>query len=175
MNDTLWKECIKFHGHACPGLATGYRASEVAMAKLGIPMERATDEEVVCITENEACGVDAVQYLLSCTAGKGNLIFRPSGKMAFTFYSRKSGKGVRIIMKNFDRSGDREEMMMRILTAPADEVLDIKEPKEKLPEKARMFDSMKCDKCGEYCREDKIRFQGGKKCCLDCFDPYNRG
>lgn len=175
MDEALWKKCAEFHGHTCPGLASGYRATEVAMGKLGIPIERAKDEELVCISENEACGVDAIQCLLSCTAGKGNMIFRPAGKMAYTFFSRKSGKGVRLVMKPFDRSGDREAIMKKILTAPAEDIFDIKEPKVKIPEKARMFDSVQCDKCGEFCRDDKIRLQEGKKFCIDCFTPYDRG
>lgn len=175
MNEALWKSCIAFHGHACPGLASGYRAAEIATKKLGIALERAKDEELVCISENEACGVDAVQNLLSCTAGKGNMIFRPYGKMAFTIFDRKTGKGVRLVLKPFDRNGDREAIMNRILTAPAEEVFDIKEPQCKVPEKARMFDSVICDKCGESCREDKIRLSNGKKHCTACFDAYDRG
>lgn len=30
MNEAKWRECIAFHGHACPDLAIGYRASEIA-------------------------------------------------------------------------------------------------------------------------------------------------
>ncbi len=56
MNDLLWNECIRFHGHECPGLAIGYRATEVAINELGIPAERAKDEELVCVAENDACG-----------------------------------------------------------------------------------------------------------------------
>lgn len=51
MNAELWNECIKFHGHFCPGLAMGYRASEIAAEELGIPLEKASDEEIVCIAE----------------------------------------------------------------------------------------------------------------------------
>ena len=30
MNKELWKRCVEFHGHECPGLAIGYKASEAA-------------------------------------------------------------------------------------------------------------------------------------------------
>ena len=49
-----------------------------------------TQEEVVCITENDACGVDAVQVITGCTMGKGNLIYRGTGKMVFSFFNRKT-------------------------------------------------------------------------------------
>ncbi|MFA6710558.1 MAG: FmdE family protein [Candidatus Methanomethylophilaceae archaeon] len=175
MNDMLWRECVRFHGHACPGLALGYRAAEVGMEQLGIPLERATDEEIICVAENEACGVDAIQYLISCTIGKGNLILRPSGKMAFSFFDRDDGDSVRVVAKNFDRNGDREVLIQKILTDPYGNIFDIKRPRYDLPKKARLFDSVECESCGEYCREDKIRLQNGKKYCTDCFDQYDRG
>ena len=30
MNIDLWKKCVEFHGHECPGLAIGYRAAMAA-------------------------------------------------------------------------------------------------------------------------------------------------
>ena len=70
MNRELWDKCVGFHGHECPGLAIGFRACEAAVEKLGVSFSK--DEEVVCITENNACGVDAVQLITGCTFGKGN-------------------------------------------------------------------------------------------------------
>jgi len=175
MNEGLWNECVRFHGHACPGLAMGYRAAEVGMRELGIPLERAMDEEIVCISENDACGVDAIQCLISCTVGKGNMILKPSGKMAFSFFDRGSDRGVRVITLPMDRSGDRDKAMHRILNGPVDEIFKISTPRFSIPEKARMFDSIQCDICGEFCREDKIRMMLGKRHCIDCFNPYDRG
>lgn len=174
MNDQLWNDCVKFHGHACPGLAMGYRATELGMEALGIPLEKAIDEEIVCVAENDACGVDCVQCLISCTVGKGNLILRPSGKMAFSFFDRRTGRSVRIVFKPRDRNAEREAAIKEVLTAPKETLVEIKAPKYPMPEKARMFDSIKCDECGEYCREDKIRLSLGKRYCSDCYSPYDR-
>lgn len=88
-----WEDCAQFHGHKCPGLAIGYRAAVLAMEKLGLS-EGSQDEELVCISENDACGVDAIQVITGCTAGKGNLIFHMTGKEAYSFYCRKSGKSI---------------------------------------------------------------------------------
>ncbi|MCI5189229.1 MAG: hypothetical protein D3905_05405, partial [Candidatus Electrothrix sp. AS4_5] len=30
------------------------------------------DEEIVCVTENDSCSVDAIQVLTGCSIGKGN-------------------------------------------------------------------------------------------------------
>lgn len=174
MNDD-WEHCVNFHGHACPGLAMGYRAAIYGLELLEIPMARARDEEIVCVSENEACGVDAIQSLTGCTAGKGNLLFLPLGKIAYTFFNRSTGKGVRIVSRPFDRGDDREKAMQHVLSANAEELFDHMPPVMDVPEKARMFVSVQCDECGESCREDRARLQEGRILCLHCFKPYDRG
>ena len=94
MDAGLWNKAVAFHGHECPGLAIGFKACEAARSRLGLGAS--PDEEIVCVTENDACGVDAVQALLSCTFGKGNLIYRGTGKQAFSFFERSSGRKPRI-------------------------------------------------------------------------------
>ena len=114
-----WEDCAQFHGHKCPGLAIGYRAAVLAMEKLGLS-EGSQDEELVCISENDACGVDAIQVITGCTAGKGNLIFHMTGKEAYSFYCRKSGKSIRPVFQRDDiekTKMSKEERMQQILEA----------------------------------------------------------
>jgi len=172
MNEKLWESCVDFHGHECPGLAIGYRVAVEASNFFGL--KQSDDEQLVCVTENDACCVDAVQRILSCTIGKGNLIYRGTGKMAFSFFERKSGKKVRFYLKQFDGEMSREERMNYILTAPFDELYTTSEPSFELPETARLFNSIKCELCGESAPEHKIRLMNGKKVCLDCFKDYKR-
>ena len=54
----LWEKAIDFHGHVCPGLAIGYRAALYAAELLHLTFSK--DEETVCISENDACGCDAI-------------------------------------------------------------------------------------------------------------------
>ena len=42
-----FEDCVRFHGHSCPGLASGYRAATAAMEALGV--RRPEDEELVAI------------------------------------------------------------------------------------------------------------------------------
>lgn len=173
MNQELWDRCVEFHGHECPGLAIGFRASEIARDKMDVKFSR--DEEIVCITENNACGVDAVQFITSCTIGKGNLIFKDTGKMAFTFISRIRGEGFRIMLKPINSEMERKDKQDYILQGPVNELFKIEEIDIELPEKARIFTTIICDSCGEGAAEHKIRLQGEKKVCLDCFSEYSRG
>jgi formylmethanofuran dehydrogenase subunit E len=174
MDRELWDKAVAFHGHECPGLAIGVRACEAAIEKMRIVFS--DDEEIVCVTENDACGVDAVQAILSCTIGKGNLIYRGTGKQAFSFYNRKNQDKLRICLKpKKNPNMDRAEWQEYLLKASLDEIFYFSEPKYDLPEKARMFQTIICEICGEGAREDKMRLQDGKTVCADCFKNYSRG
>ncbi len=169
-----WEKAVQFHGHECPGLAIGVRAVEAAKKKMGIAFSK--DEEIVCVTENDACGVDAVQVLTGCSFGKGNLIYRDTGKQAFTFFKRKTGAGMRIVLKNFSKGDmDREHRQEYLLRANLEEIFDFKKPHFSLPHKARLFTTQTCEKCREGVSEHKVRIQDGKMVCLDCFQDYSRG
>ena len=164
-----WKRCMEFHGHGCPGLAIGYRAALLAAKELGIG--RSEDEEIVCVSENTACGVDSIQVILACTAGKGNLIFRKVGKHAYSFFDRRTGRSVRIVAKPFDRSGrPRDEIMDWILSASDREILIVKSPSYGMPEEAEILESIVCESCGESASEDMVRIRKGRRLCLDCTD-----
>ncbi len=85
MSKELWEKCAAFHGHVCGGLTIGYKAALYAIELLDLSFS--DDEQVVCISENDACGVDAIQVILGCSVGKGNLLFHMRGKQAFSTYS----------------------------------------------------------------------------------------
>ena len=107
-----FNDAVLFHGHSCPGLALGYRAAQYAMDALRAG--RSDDEELVCIVENDACGVDAIQVVAGCSAGKGNLIFRDLGKHAYTFIDRHYNRAIRIVQRPeplIDRIDSRASML----------------------------------------------------------------
>jgi formylmethanofuran dehydrogenase subunit E len=170
-----WKRCVEFHGHSCPGLAIGYRACKAIREKLKLRFTK--DEEVVCVTENDACGVDAIQVLTGCTIGKGNLIYRATGKMAFTFFCRANGARLRVVFKqSIPADGmDRTTWQEYILHAPLADLFDFKEPAYEPPSRARLFNRLICEQCGEGMAEHMARLQDGKIVCLDCLPCYTRG
>jgi formylmethanofuran dehydrogenase subunit E len=199
-DEASFSDAVKFHGHSCPGLALGYRASEIALEELNI--ERDEDEELVCVVENDACGIDAIQVVTGCTAGKGNLIFRDHGKHVYTFISRDKNDAVRLSLKSdfsFDsldpdfskyrekvmsgNASEYEEMQFerrkeaiinRMFSIPADRIFDIKHVSVEVPEKARIFKTVKCAKCGEMVSESRARVQDGGFVCIPCFNEYSR-
>lgn len=168
----LREKCAAFHGHVCGGLTIGYKAALYAINLLELTFS--DDEQVVCICENDACGVDAIQVVLGCSIGKGNLLFHMRGKQAFSFYNRKTGKSVRLILKPKPEGLTREKSFAYYQSHEPEELFDIKNAMIQLPEKARIFDSYPCECCGESTGANWIRLQGGKKLCLDCYQSYNR-
>jgi formylmethanofuran dehydrogenase subunit E len=196
-----FEEAAKFHGHVCPGLTIGYIAAKTGIENL--EAERDIDEELVAIVENDACGVDAVQVLTGCTIGKGNLIYRDHAKQVFTFICRDSGKAVRLALKasfNIDDidpevSKLRPKVMSGAATeqetqeyrkrmdgisrtmreTPVEEMFDVKFVDVEIPQKARIFNSVKCSKCGEMMAESRARVQNGEFVCIPCYEEYTRG
>jgi formylmethanofuran dehydrogenase subunit E len=186
-------DAVAFHGHACPGLALGYR---VALRALREFLRRSGDEEVVAVVENNSCAVDAIQLMTGCTFGKGNLIYRDYGKQVYTFIKRPSGKSIRISIdwKRPEETGRGEAMWERylagnrspqvvrfvhqrkakrirlILDADEEELLTVTKGKEKLPHEADIYRSVTCEGCGERVAEPKARIKEGKIVCIPCHD-----
>ena len=167
-----WQDCVAFHGHECGGLTIGYKASLYAIELLNL--EFSADEQVVCIAENDACGIDGIQVMLGCSIGKGNLLFHMRGKSAYSFYNRKTGKSVRLVLKPSPAGMTREASFAYYQSCQPAEMFDVKETTIHLPEKARLFNSYTCDCCGEITGANWIRLAGNQKLCLDCYESYDR-
>lgn len=189
----LFKKCLEFHGHLCPGLSLGYQAAMAGMQWL--EAHRAEDEEVVTIVETDACGCDAIQVITGCTFGKGNFIYRDFGKTAFTFFNRNTGKGVRVARKaesqdpidpehrqllariregqatEEERSQFRtrhELASKRILDRDPEELFTLTEVTIPIPEKARIEPSINCAICNEPTMSTKMIDRNGQKICRGC-------
>ncbi len=185
-----FNEAVKFHGHACPGLAFGFRVSQVALAEI----PRSQDEELVAIVENNSCAVDAIQAITGCTFGKGNLIFHDYGKQVYTFIQRQSGDAVRIaviwpglpedkrskkIWEKFSQ-GDRSNEVMKtvkarkaarmkaILAADTDELFNVTHLRLTVPERARIFPSLRCSVCNEKVMEPRAKIIDNRIFCIPC-------
>ncbi len=156
-----WEDAVRFHGHECGGLAWGYKVSLFALEKLNF--DRASDEELVAIVENDSCAVDGIQVVTGCTFGKGNLIFRDYGKHVYTFFNRNTGEGIRISRKKGPRPQD-------LLAARGEDVFEVSKPKEGIPKRARIFDSIECSRCGESAMETRIHIFRGQHLCTPCYE-----
>ena len=193
VDDSTLEEVVRFHGHLCPGLAMGIHVANIARREIG---PHSTDEEVVAVVETDSCGVDAVQYLMGCTFGKGNLIHHDWGKNAFTFFRRSDGKAVRIVLRPgaWKRNPEHMELFAKIrageatpaererfgqlhesqshdvLALDADQLFSVSEIEAEPPSKARIFASVPCARCGEDVMQTRVRQAGEAQVCQPCFD-----
>ncbi len=170
--EQLWEYTLEFHGHSCGGLAIGYKAALYAIELLEIKFS--DDEQVVCVSENDACGVDAIQAIVGCSIGKGNLLFHMTGKQAFTFFNRKTGKSIRIVLRERPAGMDKQSSFEYLMEREPSVLFDVKEAKLKLPEEARIFNSYPCNVCGEVTGANWIRVVEDNKVCIDCYSSYDR-
>ena len=182
-NQDLLERAIAFHGHFCPGLLIGYRASLIGLRELGV--ERAQDEELVAIVETDACGVDAVQLLTGCTLGKGNLILRDWGKQVFTFGRRSDGRMMRVALRYGVTSREedkdlpdverRQRTRDRMQTMSDEELYDVRWVDTPLPGPARLFKTVRCSQCGEGVMEARAHLRDGQPVCPECYgEVYTR-
>jgi len=172
------EEAIRFHGHHCPGLSIGYRASKIALERLGT--ERAADEELIAIVENDSCSADGVQSVTGCTFGKGNFFFKDHGKQVFTFALRPSGRAIRLALRPAEQrptvpDGDRAAAITQMLDAPEDALFDIAELTIELPGRASIHPSVACAACGEPTMATRIREVDGRSLCIPCAERETEG
>ncbi len=191
-----WDDVVKFHGHSCMGLAIGYKVAEAALQVLS--GERDIDEELVAVVENDNCSLDAIQYVTGCTMGKGNLIFKDYGKPVYTFSLRSGKKSLRLVARGLDDQkfaglqelrqkvlrGEADEQDKKLfaeksaealqlfLNTPAEETVNMQWVEQAIQEKAKIFNSIICESCGEKVMEPRARVKEGKMVCLPCAEHY---
>jgi formylmethanofuran dehydrogenase subunit E len=194
------KRCIAFHGHLCPGLVYGYLVAKQAIQLLGL--HRSRDEEIVAISENDTCAVDALQVLLGTTSGKGNLLIKDYGKNAFTVINRSDKRALRFSRKAYYKyEGERQEEFgsletavatgnatgqqrirqkllksLDLLSKPFDAVFSTTEVELPEPPYAPLAPSEACAQCGEMTMSTRmVDTDDGRRLCIPCASsrPYS--
>ncbi|MEM1720691.1 MAG: FmdE family protein [Ignisphaera sp.] len=156
------------------------------------------EERVIAIVEVNNCLVDGVQVATGCSFGNNSLIYLDLGKNALTLFKRGSRRGVRVYIdseklraKYFPEKAVKlfekvvverkatleeteelrriwEEIGYRMADLPEEEFLvqtvEIVEEVERAP----IFRSLRCSKCGELVAEPRSIRIGDKVLCLVC-------
>lgn len=188
----LTKRAVDFHGHMCPGLAIGIQAARIGLAVCG----HDRDEDVVAVVETDMCAVDAVQALMGCTFGKGNLVHRDWGKTAFSFYRRRDDAAVRLLARpdlhvavdpEFAAARERANAApddaaakaalpqlaarcaKRLLECEPEALFSRLAPQGLAPRRAAILTSLVCQSCGEAVMESRSRRFAGRTLCIPCF------
>jgi len=93
---SLLDKAAILHGHYCPGLALGVKASYTALKEIDAKPEGM--EEILAIVETNNCSSDGIQLITGCSFGNNSLIFRDLGKTAVTL-TKRDGEGIRLVTR----------------------------------------------------------------------------
>lgn len=155
-------------------------------------------EDIVAIVEVNNCMSDGIQIATGCTFGNNSLIYLDTGKNAVTILKRGGRKGIRIYVdsekireKYFPREAVElfrkvrvrgegseedakrlrelwEEIALKLADLPEEE-FTIQEVEVTIDlERAPIYDSVRCSKCGELVMAPKAVYIDGKPHCATC-------
>jgi formylmethanofuran dehydrogenase subunit E len=189
----------RFHGHICPYVALGVKASLLLLEEMNIKrasLQDTINENLLAVVECNNCFLDGVQIATGCTIGNNSLIYLDTGKNALTLVRRSTFVGLRLYMdsqkvKNYfpKRGIELFDKVVKQRNATSDEIqemsqlwkqtgykmfelddsiFEVKPVKIKPIERAPIFDSIKCDTCGELVMSTKISKLNGKHYCATC-------
>ncbi len=200
VSEELLRKAEEFHGHVCPYLVLGLRASEIAFEKLGVArpgVSGTLHEDLLAIVEANNCFADGVQVATGCTLGNNSLIYLDAGKTALTLFKRGEKKGVRVYVDPEkinqlipqeaselwrrvvrERKGSEEDAVRlhEIFKQLGRKMLNLPEEYFKVsfveiteePERAPIFENVRCESCGELVMKPRAVFIDGKAYCPSC-------
>lgn len=117
MNQELWDEVVKKHGHECPGVALGYRIGEEVIRIFS------ENEDVMCVTSVTNCAVDGICQTAGLSLEKGTMRIDPEIE-GFIFYALDDEEGWQFLPKKLDIAEEADPVLM-ILAARRDMLFDI--------------------------------------------------
>jgi formylmethanofuran dehydrogenase subunit E len=192
MKDELWQKTIEFHGHVCPGIAVGFRAALLAARLLESEGKKIESSHFV-IAHNDVCGLDGIQVVTGCSIGNAGLVIDNKGKQSFSFISKKTGLGIRLILAiplwlsdepiclhqkvklGAATEGEMQDFFrlrgirgLEMLGYRDEEMFTVSKVSSKPENRARLYPAVKCESCGEDVMTPWIKEKEGKKICLDC-------
>lgn len=158
----LVEKVFAFHTKRAPGIAVSVEMVNQAKERLG-------DVDKLCaITETRACMPDAIQYILGCTIGNGNLkVLESIGRFALTLYDRKTGKGVRIFVDQNKIDKEKYSELYKFFRRERSEAVKNFGPERKVSNAQVVKELVDCGR-NIFTMEDVIVKNTKKPPILDC-------
>jgi formylmethanofuran dehydrogenase subunit E len=189
--DIKLKQTVDFHGHLCPDLVIGYRASQYALDRL--TLELLSGASLRVIVENTTSAVDAVQQLTGCTLGNERLRIHDYGKHVYTFLHSQY-EALRVALRPEAAPNDPEllaletrilsgratmmetaryqvlldERIDHLLNAPAETLFDTQTIAASWPEKPLSSELVVCDGCHEPVLRTHLAPDNDRLLCRVC-------
>jgi formylmethanofuran dehydrogenase subunit E len=173
------EEAKAFHGDFCAGITIGTRMSILGLKAIDIDDPKGKDrKDIIVFTETDRCVTDAILATTGCHPGKRTMKIFDYGKMAATFVNLKTGKAVRISVKNKDgnRKVTREEIEKSsdpnaYVAIPEKELFNIVQVSvdlkpEDMPGKPLQI--VTCSACGERIMDKREVYRNDSILCKPC-------
>jgi formylmethanofuran dehydrogenase subunit E len=177
--DACIGEAKAFHGDLCAGIILGARMAVLGLKAVGIDDPKGADKKnLIVYVETDRCASDAILAVTGCHPGKRTMKILDHGKMAATFINLKTGKAVRVFVKNregnkvttreeIEKSPHTEEYAMM----PSEELFEIQEVRvrlkpEDLPGKPLRI--VACEVCDERVMDMREERKDGRVLCRSC-------
>lgn len=196
--DIKLKQAADFHGHLCPDLAIGYRASQFALDNLTQEITR--HGNLRAIVENTTSAVDAVQQLTGCTLGNRRLRLYDEGRHVYTFVYGE-GLGLQLTLKAGVLPPDADflalekaiqtgratlaqtaryqtlldQRIARVLQLAPEALFDAGRIAVEWPEIPLTSELALCHSCGVLVATSHLAASGAGALCRPCGDRYSRG
>ncbi len=178
--ETCMGEAKAFHGEVCAGVVLGTRMAILGLNAIGINDPKGTDRKnLIVYVETDRCASDAILAVTGCHPGKRTMKILDHGKMAATFINLKTGKAVRVNVKNKDdnKVQTKKEIEQNphntevYATIPAEDLFNVVEVSvhlkpEDMPGKPLRI--VTCEACGERIMDMREVQKNGKTLCRPC-------
>ena len=159
-----FEEIVKFHGHLCPGVTSGYLLSKYALELI----DAKEGENLYCIAEAKNCMIDGIQCTTGCTIGKGNLAIDNMGRFAITLVKAETGKGVRVYADiSSVQASTKPEIAKKLMEVDFKTLCKVEKAQIEIPPK-NMGNTIVCENCGEKFSDLFKIEKEGKIICPKC-------
>lgn len=183
--DRCLEDAVRFHGHLCGGQIIGVRMALAGLRELGLRDPKGQDrKDLIVVVEIDRCATDAISAVTGLTPGRRSLKIKDLGKMAATFVNIRTGRAVRVCVRESSRRtgeelartftdlGDEREAGFKALEIMDEaDLLDIREvavdfhPSD-LP--GYPTGMTVCDACGESILDQREEIVAGRTLCRPC-------
>ena len=171
-----------FHGDLCAGIIIGTRMAMLGLNEIGINDPKGADRKnLIVYVETDRCVSDAILAVTGCHPGKRTMKLLDYGKMAATFINLKTGKAVRINVKDKDKKQTCQVTVQSpdldsYVVISEENLFNIKEVSVNLkPEDmpGKPLRKVTCEVCGERVMDMREELKDGKFLCRPCATGKN--
>ncbi|HOC44998.1 MAG: FmdE family protein [Syntrophorhabdaceae bacterium] len=172
------EDAKNFHGDLCAGITLGTRMSILGLKTIGINDPKGADRKnIIVFAETDRCVTDALLSITGCHPGKRTMKIFDYGKMAATFVNLKTGKAVRVVVKNKrdnqlkQEEGEDRSRMDAYMSIPAEDLFTIEPVRVDLkPEDmpGKPLHVTVCSACGERVMDKREVCENGVVLCKPC-------